>query len=117
MPLQLNPLEDRIEIVMPECPRCGSPQRIYHYFMKRLTRNRNESFVDNENEKVEIIHDFEFACPLHTEKNLKYHMNQQELNLINQYKPSQFKMIIESEPQAKKSERTFYGDDIKKVKL
>lgn len=90
--------------------------RIYHYFYKQLTPNRQDTFVENEGQSLKRIHKFEFSCPTHRDKKFAYHMNIDELNDVNNYDPSQFRMILESEPGAKVTEKTFKGDEVKKLR-
>ena len=116
MPVRLVPNADCIEIHVPECARCGSPMRLYHYSMKQLTHNKNETWVENEGEKLTKIYDFEFLCPNHRNKKDAYHMTPMELVEVNRYDKSQFKMIVESEPKAKVTEKLYFGNDAKRFK-
>jgi hypothetical protein len=116
MPVKLIPNADRIEIHVPECFRCGSPMRLYHYSMKQLTHAKNETWIETEGEKLTKIHDFEFLCPNHKKKKEDaYHMTPSELVVINEYDKSQFRMIVEGEPGAKVAEKLYFGKDAKKM--
>ena len=114
--VRLEPKAGNLEIHIPPCPKCRAPMRIYHYLMRELTPHANEAFVETEGQKQYQVYSFEFMCPSHKDKKDLHYMDGPGLLLVNQYTPKQFKMIIDSEPGAKATEKVYRGDEAKKAR-